>query len=304
MPPLISIIIPHYNDHASLVRALKALFDQDIDQLFEVVIVDNGSETLPALGDWPSDRVRLLSEIEKGPGPARSAGARAARGRILAFLDADCVPERDWLSRIASRFANEPETDVLGGAVRILPRDAARRTAAECYEDIFSYCQQLFVERDHYVATLNMAVRSDVFREIGGFGGLSIAEDRDWGRRAHAAGKRIIYAPEILVRTPARESFSELARKWDRHIGHDFAEVRGKPVALFRWVLKAAAMPVSAFVELPRILSTEHLHGARERFLAFACLLRTRLWRTRRMIQLLFGLDASALAEGWRRVPT
>lgn len=282
---------------------MRALFAQDTGASFEVVVVDNGSETLPALDEWPADRARLLSESEKGPGPARSAGARAARGRILAFLDADCVPERDWLAKIAARFADEPEADVLGGAVRILPRDPARRTAAECYEDVYSYRQKLFVERDHYVATLNMAVRSDVFHEIGGFGGLSIAEDRDWGRRASAAGKRIVFAPEILVRTPAREGFSELARKWDRQIGHDFAEVRGKPSALARWALKAAAMPVSALVELPKILTTDRLHGPRERFLAFGCLLRTRLWRARRMVQLLFGLDAYALAEGWRRVP-
>jgi cellulose synthase/poly-beta-1,6-N-acetylglucosamine synthase-like glycosyltransferase len=302
--PALSVVIPHFNDPEGLDRALASLAYQEDPPRFEALVVDNDSTRTPERVCARHPFVLLLSETEKGPGPARTRGARAARGAIIAFLDADCVAAPDWMATICARFAAEPAADVLAGEVRILPADPTRRTALECYEDVYSYRQRLFVERDHYAATCNMAVRAAVFREVGGFGGLSIAEDRDWGRRARAAGKRLVFAPDIRIATPARSSFGELARKWDRQIGHDFAEVRGRPGALAAWTIKTVAMPLSALAELPRILRSDRLSGPVERSKAFVCLARTRLWRMRRMAQLMLGLDAHALAQGWRRTPS
>jgi cellulose synthase/poly-beta-1,6-N-acetylglucosamine synthase-like glycosyltransferase len=298
--PAISVVIPHYQQPPDLARALASLAAQQDAPPFEVIVVDNASAAMPEAECAVHPHVHLLSETTKGPGPARTTGARAARGAILAFLDADCVADPDWIAAIAVGFAAPDCADVLAGGVRILPARPGAMTAIECYEEVFSYRQRLFVERDHYAATLNMAVRAETFAEIGAFAGLSTAEDRDWGRRAHAAGKRIAYVPEMRIATPARATFAEVARKWDRQIGHDYHEVRGRPAAQAIWALKTLAMPVSSLAAIPEILVAEHLPDTPARLRAFAMLTRTRLWRMRRMAELLVGLDPERLAAGWR----
>jgi glycosyltransferase involved in cell wall biosynthesis len=304
--PAVTVVIPHYQQPEALARALRSLMAQKGAPAFEIIVVDNGSAAPPQAQCAAHPSVRLLSETAKGPGPARTTGAAAARASILAFLDADCEADPDWIVTILGRFAAAPAGDVkagdvLAGDVRILPADPARMNAIECYEEVFSYRQRLFVERDHYAATLNMAVRAEVFAEIGPFAGLSTAEDRDWGRRAHAAGKQIVFVPEMRIATPARDSFAEVARKWDRQIGHDYRDAHDRGAAgLIRWAVKALAMPVSAFAAIPEIMAHPRLPDTGARLRCFLVLLRTRLWRARRMAELMGGLDPDGLAAGWR----
>ncbi len=297
--PALSVVIPHYNQPDGLARALGSLAGQGVP--LETIVVDNGSATLPEAVCTAHPFVRLMSERERGPGPARTTGARAARAPLIAFLDADCEADPDWAQAILERFAAEPTTDVLGGAIRVIYTDPDRPTAIEGFEDVFAYRQKIFVERDNYTATCNMAVRAAVFAEVGGFGGLSIAEDMDWGRRAHALGKRIVYAPEMRIATPARESFAEVARKLDRQLAHDYAAARPSLKGRVIWALKTLAMPFSPFAQIGMILGAERLPDMRARVEAFGCLLRTRLWRMRRMAELMVGTDPDRLTAGWRR---
>ncbi|HUF56674.1 MAG TPA: glycosyltransferase family A protein [Thermohalobaculum sp.] len=307
-PAALSVVIPHYEQSGILAATLDALSAQEDAPPFEVLVVDNGSRVPPddlcrRCLARARMQVRLLRQPRPGPGPARNLGAATARAPLLAFLDADCVPEPDWLAAIARRFAGEPEADVLGGDVLIRPADPAAWTPVECYEAVYSYRQRLFIERDGYAATCNMAVRRAVFDAVGPFAGIGVAEDIDWGRRASAAGRRIVYAPEVRVRTPARAGFAELARKLDRHAAHEFAMLDAGPAAKARWALKTAAMAVSPLAEIPAVVGTDRLSGSRDRLRCLACLARTRLWRARRMAELLASRSPDRLVEAWRRAP-
>ncbi|MFT7392049.1 MAG: cellulose synthase/poly-beta-1,6-N-acetylglucosamine synthase-like glycosyltransferase [Paracoccaceae bacterium] len=300
--PVVSVVIPHYQQPPDLARALASLGAQTGAPPFEVIVVDNGSAKAPEAECALHPGVRLMLETEKGPGPARTMGARAARGAILAFLDADCMADPDWIATLHGLLTGDPSIDVLAGGVRIAPANpSGRMNAIECYEQVFSYRQKLFVERDRYAATLNMAVRRATFDEVGPFAGLSTAEDRDWGRRAAALGKRIVYAPQMRIATPARDSFAEVARKWDRQIGHDYHEARASLKGQVLWAVKALVMPVSSLAAIPEISAAEGLAGPGARIRAFAVLTRTRLWRARRMAELACGLDPAGLAAGWRK---
>ncbi|MHA3980947.1 glycosyltransferase family 2 protein [Halovulum sp. GXIMD14794] len=299
-PPRVSVVIPHLNHAEALRRCLAALDAQQDPPPFEAIVVDNGSHALPeaVLAAFPF--ARLLTEATPGPGPARSTGARQARGELLAFIDADCIAAPDWLAVLTDYLDAHPQTGVIGGNVTIALADPALPTPVEAYESVWGYRMKLYVERDGYTATCNMATRRAVFEAIGDFAGIGLAEDVDWGRRASAAGVRLDYVPDMRIATPARDSFAELARKWDRHIGHDHAAVRGLGGQL-RWGARALALAASPLAELPLLARTDRLSGARAKARAFGCLTRIRLHRTRRMLSLLMRGSGEDLAGRWRQ---
>jgi len=298
--PRVSVVIPHLDHAGALRRCLDTLAAQQDAPPFEVIVVDNGSRDLPRalVAGYPF--ARLATESTPGPGPARSTGARLSRGAILAFIDADCLAAPDWLACLHGHLEAHPGTGVIGGAVTIAPADPARLTPVEAYESIWGYQMELYIRRDGYAATCNMAVRRAVFEAIGDFAGIGVAEDIDWGRRASAAGVGMAYVPGMRIATPARDSFAELARKWDRHIGQGYAAVRG-PGGRLRWGLRALALAVSPLAELPRLARTDRLSGLAARARAFGCLTRIRLYRTRRMLGLLLRGGAGDLAGRWRQ---
>jgi glycosyltransferase involved in cell wall biosynthesis len=299
-PPRLSVVIPTYNDHEALEGVLAALAAQAGEGVsFEVIVVDNGSEVLPTEACRRFPGVRLLSEPTPGPGPARNRGAAAARGDIIGFVDADCRPDPGWIRAIAEAFA-DPSTEIIGGDVRIAPADPARMTVVEAYESVFGYRIRLYIERDRYTGSGNMAVKREIFAAVGPFAGIGVAEDMDWGRRATAQGYRHAYVPEMRVRTPARRDFAELARKWDRHIAHFYAENRSRPAARLRWLGLTALVAVSPFGEALRIARSDRLAGAGNRARALVGVTRLRLYRAGRMLGLAFGHDPARLAGGWR----
>ncbi|MGH7931961.1 MAG: glycosyltransferase family 2 protein [Candidatus Binataceae bacterium] len=91
---LASVIIPVYNGKATVVRAVESALTQEFDGSFEVIVVDDGStdSTAKALERF-GERIALVRQSNRGLAAARNAGAVAARGIYLAFLDADDI----WL---------------------------------------------------------------------------------------------------------------------------------------------------------------------------------------------------------------
>jgi len=111
----ISVVIPAYNAGATLGDCLAALGHQvDLPAPFEVLVVDDGSRdgtpavarqaqadlspAMPMAAPLPLPQVRLLQQPRAGPATARNRGIQAARGQLIFFLDADCVPASDWLA--------------------------------------------------------------------------------------------------------------------------------------------------------------------------------------------------------------
>jgi glycosyltransferase involved in cell wall biosynthesis len=298
--PVISVVIPHLAQPELLRRCLRSLAAQEGAPPFEVLVVDNGSAELPA-EICAAFGARLLAEPVPGPGPARNRGADAARGAILAFTDADCVIDPGWLAAIARRFGQDPQVGILGGDVRIALADPDRITAVEAYESIYAFRTRLYIERDRYVATLNMAVRRTVFEQVGPFGGIEIAEDIDWGQRATALGLPMVYEPAARVQHPARPDFAALCRKWDRHLAHFYDEARRRPLWWPRWIAKAGAVALSPVGETLTVLRSDRIEGGRARRLALEGLIRIRLYRAGRMLSLGLGADPARLSGAWNR---
>ncbi len=136
--PLISVVIPHLNQPEALEACLSSLDSQSLERcLFEIIVVDNGSVSIPEDIVANHSGTRLLRELQPGPGPARNFGVRSATGDIIAFIDADCRAHRDWLRNALQTIRSSPEGTILGGDVRIWRNRFNTFTAIEAYEERF-----------------------------------------------------------------------------------------------------------------------------------------------------------------------
>ncbi len=149
LPIRASVVVPTYHRSELLARCLYALVGQDLQEPYEVIIVDDGAsnETRQIVEEWAQQidetrrrlgngrtgaYLRYLAMPERnGPAAARNVGWRAARGQVIAFTDDDCVPAPTWLSAGLAAFHH----DVLGASGRIVvplsatPTDYQRNAA-------------------------------------------------------------------------------------------------------------------------------------------------------------------------------
>jgi glycosyltransferase involved in cell wall biosynthesis len=109
----ISVIIPCYNAAPWIARTIASVLAQTAHSA-EIIAVDDGStdgtaEILASFGD----RIRVITQLNRGQGAARNAGARAAQSPWLAFLDADDLYLPDALARYDELHRQFPEATVL-----------------------------------------------------------------------------------------------------------------------------------------------------------------------------------------------
>ena len=295
----ITVIIPHLNQPEHLKRGLSALAEQqNVRRQIDVIVVDNGSKDMPneICNQWPN--TTLLRQETPGPGPARNLGISRAKGDILAFIDADCHAHPNWLAAIETAFENN-ETLVIGGDVQVPFIDADKPTQLESYERVFGFRNREYVASG-YSGTGNLAMRPEAFDHVGPFGGIEMAEDRDWGLRATRLGIRTRYVADMIVYHPARLHFREMQQKWDRHIAHDFSRVQSAS-AKMKWLARALAIGLSPLGELPKVFRSNRISGLTQRSLALRCLIRIRAYRCLKMLAVLWRGDGRALSQAWNR---
>jgi glycosyltransferase involved in cell wall biosynthesis len=130
--PVVSVIMPAYNAAAYLQASVQSVLRQTFAAL-ELIVVDDGSadhtaDVAAALAA-ADPRVRVLRQSNAGPGPARNAAFRIARGRYFAFLDSDDEWDADFLSAHLAVLEERPDIDVLVGNARAR---GGRRHAQPC----------------------------------------------------------------------------------------------------------------------------------------------------------------------------
>lgn len=273
--PFVSVIVPVWNDAERLGECLRALEGQTYPgQLYEVVVVDNGSEESVGPVVARCGRARLVQEGSPGSYAARNAGLAHARGEVIAFTDADCLPAPDWIEKGVERLKRGGGRSVVAGRVEIFPRTPRRPNAVEQYEVLFALAQREFVGRYRFGATANLFAWREAFERVGPFlAQVKSGGDLEWGRRAAGHGYRVEYAEETSVRHPARASLSQLYSKIVRVAGglHDLRRIKGHAYLEFdRGFLWEFLPPVRAVV---RTLREPTLSRRRDRVKVCAVLL-------------------------------
>jgi Glycosyl transferase family 2 len=114
---LTSFVVIAYNEEAGIARSLQAIADLDGLPNYEILVVDDASRDrtaeIVAAISFNDPRVRLIKLPEnRGRGHARWRGVTAARGDVIAMVDADICLPRDWLVRARAALAGH---DAVGG---------------------------------------------------------------------------------------------------------------------------------------------------------------------------------------------
>jgi cellulose synthase/poly-beta-1,6-N-acetylglucosamine synthase-like glycosyltransferase len=219
--PLISVIIPAYRAWATLPSVLAALEPQLAGSNREVIVVESSGEHRGAALEqrWPWARFLTLPRRHL-PGRARNLGARAARGEWLAFLDADAIPEADWLDQLERALG--PGVDAVAGSVVNGTPGSSVGTAGYLLEfaDWLPSAHRSLL----HAATCNLIVRQTAFEELGGFvEDVFPGEDTIFTLPLARRGG-LGFAPRACVRHLNRTSLREYLTH-QRRLGKSFAEV-------------------------------------------------------------------------------
>ncbi|WP_417598662.1 glycosyltransferase family 2 protein [Pararhodobacter oceanensis] len=200
---LISVIIPVYNGADFLADAIDCVSSQT-DAPLEIIIVDDGSV------DGSYERARALApkatvirQANLGPGAARNTGLRAAKGRLIAFLDVDDLWPDGKLLRQASRMQSEPELSLVLGLVQHVVAPGADHFDMK-FEDNDTKTIPFF----HFGAGL---YRREAFDTVGPVSEtLKDSEDHDWFFRFREAG--LYWVVENDVGLLYRRHFSNMTK--------------------------------------------------------------------------------------------
>jgi cellulose synthase/poly-beta-1,6-N-acetylglucosamine synthase-like glycosyltransferase len=207
-----SVIIPAYNAGKTLPDTLIALKHQSVSpDDYEVIVVDDGStdETAALAHRFGAS---CISQPNRGPAAARNHGVRMAKGDIILFTDADCIPDWDWIRQMTLPFQNERTVGVKG-AYRTRQTEFAARFAQYEFEDRYDLLKK--VAAIDMVDTYSAAFRREVFITIGFFDeSFPVAnnEDTELSYRLCAAGYLLEFNPKALVYHLHPDSFAKYLR--------------------------------------------------------------------------------------------
>lgn len=221
--PLYSVIVPVYEHWHFVPALLERLQAQTVPQhAFEILLIDNGSTHYSPPEHLPAN-VQVHECSTPGSYAARNAGVDRARGELLVFTDADCLPRPDWLEcivRQAEQTGGRPA--LIAGAIEMVDL-GQRLNAYTIYDSLRGIPQALYVSRG-YAATANLAMPAVVMRTLGGFDTKRFSGgDTEFCKRAAAAGFRLSYASGAVVEHPARDSWQALVTKARRVKGAQLA---------------------------------------------------------------------------------
>lgn len=215
----VSVIIPAKTTAEVLVRCLDSVAVQTYPSTLTQTIVCHTAmaDVVASIADrFPT--VLFVESPRSGPAAARNHGVGLSDGEIIAFLDVDCIADRNWLARGVESLQSAPKRiGAIGGKVRVTYAIPDHPSLLERYSRIMDFDQKFFIEDLYFSVTANMMTFRSVWNEIGGFDEESFpgygSEDHDWGLRLTCGAFKTMYVPQMLTEHPAQSSFSEFARK-------------------------------------------------------------------------------------------
>lgn len=201
---MISVVIPALNEEARITECLNALRAQT-RQADEIIVVDGGSsDATVALAR--NFQAQVLHNPRRHAAAARNIGINAAKGDIIAFTDADCIPAENWVEQIEAAFT-DPLLEGLGGKVIAAPPENAEEAfwSKLALEVLMTFGDEAYTVQAQTIndafITANAAYRASLLHKLDGFDEwfANNAEDVDLTWRALQTGAVLRYIPAVQV---------------------------------------------------------------------------------------------------------
>jgi len=213
----ISIIIPAKNSGGTIRRCLDAVWAQECSAVWEVIVIDSGSEddTIAIVEENKGIRLIQIGPDEFGHGKTRNLGAKMAKGDFLVFLNADAIPRNPcWLSSLIEEFARDEK--IAGVYSRHIPKSGCYLYMARDLEKSMSAKRMEMSQADRHgyflFSTVSAAIRKDIWTAYPFLDEILIAEDQNWAVRVLQGGFKLIYTPASIVHHSHNYSLKELFR--------------------------------------------------------------------------------------------
>lgn len=221
---MVSVIMPVRNEARSVEGAIASVLEQTYPSL-EVLVVDGRSddgtrEVLEAVAA-ADPRIRVLDNPERTIPNAMNAGLVGARGEFIARVDAHATVNAEYVEFGVRHLQSDTGLVGVGGRRVGVARTPTGRAVAMALSSPFGVGDSInhfgreVVETDH--ASFGV-YRTEAARGVGGWDPtLAVNEDVDFDFRLLAAGGRLLYDPEMVIRWHVRESIRDLGRQYRRY---------------------------------------------------------------------------------------
>ena len=207
-----SFIIPVKNSSATLDRTLKSILNQNLQENFEIIIVDNGStdNTIEIASKYTD---KIFSQPKLNVSGLRNFGAKNANGNILIFIDSDCVLDNDQISK-ASDYLKREHVGLIGSKYhRSLKINNFQKNL-----DLFFKLQNNSSSTD-WLPSIFIIIKKEDFFSLNGFDEhLVTCEDVDFGYRLKKKNKLIISSSTLsTTHLGEPKNFYEFLKKHSWH---------------------------------------------------------------------------------------
>lgn len=220
--PKVSIVIPAHNEERDISKCIEACLAQNYPD-FEIIVVDNVSidKTFEIASKYP---IKVIKESRKGTLWARQCGMDNSMGEIVATIDSDCIPDKNWILKGVKHFKNKNVSGVSG------PYDYY--DAPSISRHIILFCMKYIYGPVNYLQTLlgkgaitiggNTMIRRETFIKAGGYTTSIVfwGDDTDTAIKLSQIGK-VIYDINFVMKTSYRrfkdEGFFTLTAKYQYH---------------------------------------------------------------------------------------
>jgi GT2 family glycosyltransferase/glycosyltransferase involved in cell wall biosynthesis/radical SAM superfamily enzyme YgiQ (UPF0313 family)/MoaA/NifB/PqqE/SkfB family radical SAM enzyme/cytochrome c-type biogenesis protein CcmH/NrfG len=248
----VSIVIPVFNGIEFTKECLQALIENTPGELYEVIIVNNGSTdgTGEFLRCLEGDIKIIANEINLGFSKACNQGAAVAQGELILFLNNDTVSSPGWLEALIEKAREDETVGVLGS--KLLYPDGSIQHAGVVVgtrdNELSPYHIYICKPADdpavnkcrefQMVTGACLLVRTEIFRRLGGFDEEYVNghEDLDLCLRVRQAGFKVIYCPEsVLTHYESRTKRLIGLDNFHYQRGVDNEEGKGRKRFLEKW---------------------------------------------------------------------
>lgn len=249
--PLVSIVIPAYGKLPYTLACLRSVAQHGAQAPFEVIVVDDASPDDSAARLECIEGLRLLRNPHNlGFVGSCNAGAAAARGQFLLFLNNDTQVSPGWLDALLRCFAERADCGIAGSRL-VYPDGRLQEAGGLVFGDGSCWNYGRFEPRDapafayrrqvDYVSGAALLIRGQLFRQLGGFDGRyapGYYEDTDLAFAVRRLGLGVYYEPtSLVVHCEGISAGTDPARGMKRHQAANQAKFTGK------WAAELAAQP-------------------------------------------------------------